>query len=83
MASSNPFIKTIRYFFLTKGFKMDKFKIGDTVKIIKSNSAFYGVIGEINRQGNGTCWQVVFPYGIGVYFFENDLIKLKDKNVIN
>jgi len=52
-------------------------KIGDKVKIIKINSAFYGLIGELDRQGNGTCWQVLLDNGIGIYFFEKELEIIK------
>jgi len=48
-------------------------KIGDKVKIIKATSNWFGIIGEIITQGNGTNWQVDVGWGIGIYYSEKDL----------
>jgi len=50
-----------------------KIKIGNMVKIIKENSAFRHCEGEVITQGNGTMWQVLLDWNIGVYFSEKDL----------
>jgi hypothetical protein len=51
-------------------------KLDDKVKIIKSDSAFYGCIGEVITQGNGSNWQVLLDNGIGIYYRENELEKV-------